>query len=181
MLEAITKHKIRIISLGIVAVLLIVLLLFHNQIANMFVKSQYPTKGTVINLQPPVAATPIPPQPVPTATVKPIAQPVAQSKPAITNQGKKLLDLKGYTIQLMGASSFNKLTAFMLKNHLQTKTYIFHSINKNKDWYTLIYGNYTTRDAATAARQQLPDTLKALKPWIRSMDSVHTAILQSNP
>ncbi|QLH41574.1 MAG: SPOR domain-containing protein [Coxiellaceae bacterium] len=49
-------------------------------------------------------------------------------------------------------------------------------MHNNKPWYVLIYGNYASPQAAKAALDQLPKNLKQLKPWVRPLSSVQSAI-----
>lgn len=167
------RHYVRFISLALVAILLVILMLFHQQLSNYFTPTQPPPK---VKLQP--AATIQPAKTVNTniTPTKSAVKPALKLKP---NTDSVLLSKQGFTIQLMGVYNFGQLTKFAATNNLTGKSYIFHSINKGQDWYTLIYGIYPTRAQAEATLAQLSPTLKQLKPWIRSMDSVHNVILQN--
>lgn len=74
-----------------------------------------------------------------------------------------------YTVQLIGVSSEQSLKAFIATHHLDGKTTHTHSHHQNKDWYTVLYGRYSTQSAAEQAIQQLPQTLRELHPWVRKV------------
>ena len=156
MFKVIQKHQIRFISSILLVIAFILLMLFHNQLGTLFSKQPTPTK--IIQQLP--------------------SHPVVASNSKDANSENILLHMQGYTVQLMGAYAFNSITHFVSTNNLEKTTHIFHSINKEQDWYTLIYGDYHTREKAMIAMQNLPTYLQKLHPWIRPMDSVHTAILQ---
>lgn len=171
------KHIIRTISLSICLILLLLLFLFNRQITGFFVHLQTPEKPKIqLPLQ---SATPQIPAIQPRQKTTTIKQPQTPSEPIIKQKQNPLLNMQGYTIQLMGVYNFAQLISFTSTHNLTTKTYIFRSLNKDKDWYTLVYGNYATHQAAETALNKLPKELKTLKPWIRSLESIHAAILQS--
>ncbi len=84
-----------------------------------------------------------------------------------------------FTLQLIGTSSQEKLETYIKKHQLQDKAAYFHRQLNNKDWYSLLYGNYSNRtDAATTAKQ-LKKTLGLKKIWIRQFMGVQASIAQN--
>ena len=81
-----------------------------------------------------------------------------------------------YTVQLTSARKPHNLEKIVKTHDLQQKATYFHTINKGKDWYTLVYGIYDTQDEADSVIQGLADELKKLAPWSRTVCSVHEAI-----
>lgn len=75
-----------------------------------------------------------------------------------------------YTIQLF-ASNMSQ-PHFNNDHHLKLRT--LHLQKNKKDWYVTLYGNYKTYDDAKNALTQLPDNIKALHPWIRSIQSLES-------
>ena len=53
---------------------------------------------------------------------------------------------------------------------------MFKTIYRNKDWYVLVYGIYSSRIEAQAALKEMPAELNNIKPWIRSIASVQELI-----
>ena len=75
-----------------------------------------------------------------------------------------------YTLQLLGTHQKNTLQKYLSKYSLNNDAATFKSKRNNKDWFTLIYGNYPTKTAAQNAVKQLPKGVS--KPWVRSFASI---------
>ena len=84
-----------------------------------------------------------------------------------------------FTLQLIGTSSQDKLESYVRKHKLQDKAAYFHRTLNNKDWYSLLYGNYSQRDAATTTAKQLKNALGLEKIWIRQFKDIQASITQS--
>lgn len=88
-----------------------------------------------------------------------------------------LLQLKGYTIQLMGSSQADSISNFIKSQQLDyDDVAYFETTNNSKPWYVLVYKQYDTMDEARTALAQLPKGLRSHGPWIKSFDAIHTAI-----
>lgn len=72
-----------------------------------------------------------------------------------------------YTIQLLGVSQEHKAKQFIAAHKLGAKARIIHSERDKKDWYVVMYGEYTNRQQAIAAAAKLPAELRNTTPWIR--------------
>ena len=75
-----------------------------------------------------------------------------------------------FTLQLLGTHQKNTLPEYLKKFALKNDAATFKSKRNNKDWFTLIYGQYPTKTAAQNAAKQLPKGVA--KPWIRSFASI---------
>lgn len=91
---------------------------------------------------------------------------------------KHLLTLpaESYTLQIMGSYRLSDLLNFIRANNLRDKAFTFHTFYMDKDWYVLIYGAYKTESEALNAINSLPPAVQRLKPWVRTIGSVHEAI-----
>lgn len=76
---------------------------------------------------------------------------------------------KQYTIQLFGASSKNAADSFIKNNKLTGKATVYTTKQKGKTWYVVGYGNYASSNDARNALKSLPSSLKAKKPFVKSV------------
>lgn len=86
-----------------------------------------------------------------------------------------------FTIQLVGTHSAQNLTRFIRNQGLRKGLAHYTVERKNKDWFVLVYGVYADREAAVAARKQLPEKVRANNPWIRRLGEVHELIRTETP
>lgn len=86
-----------------------------------------------------------------------------------------------FTLQLLGASKEENVKAFIAKHGIADKTHYFRMKRSGKDWFVVVYGDYSSQDAARAAVKSMPASLKNanLQPWVREINSVHEDIRQS--
>ena len=82
----------------------------------------------------------------------------------------------GYTLQLLGARSEESVVQFMKSLDNPNRLYYFSTIYKNAPWHVVVYGQYANRTAANRAVSSLPQELKNLKPWARSINGVQQDI-----
>lgn len=81
-----------------------------------------------------------------------------------------------WTLQLLGAREPETLLAFSQQHTLGNETTWYKTWLKGQAYYVLIYGHYSSRDSARAAITTLPEKLRAIKPWVKSMKSAKDAI-----
>lgn len=81
-----------------------------------------------------------------------------------------------YTLQLLGSRNEDSLLAFIRTHGLKGEVAYFKRTHKGGDWYTLVYGSFSDRAAATAALGRLPAKVQAAKPWPRTLGSVQAQI-----
>ena len=116
------------------------------------------------------------------ATNKTEVQAARQSHPAKEAQREKWLLQQNpthFTLQLIGTSSQDKLKAYIRQHKLEDQAAYFRRSLNNKDWYSLLYGNYTQRNAAATTAKQLKNRLKLENIWIRQFKDIQASINQN--
>lgn len=105
-------------------------------------------------------------------------KPAVQAKESGWLKEKQLLawPAKGYTLQLLGARSADSIDQFMRSAKEPEKIYYFQTVFKGAPWHVLVYGQYSNRDAAVRAVSTLPEELRKMKPWPRSIKGVQADI-----
>ena len=80
-----------------------------------------------------------------------------------------------YVLQLMGVHDGNALSKFIDKN-IPNKQHLalFTTVNQNKEWHVLVYGNYANRELAVNAIPTLPSALQKLNPWPRRVETIQS-------
>ena len=109
-----------------------------------------------------------------------------KTRPIIHNaQSKILIDkinenvtpsiehLSGYTIQLSASSNLNAIIAFKNQQHLEQKMYIYRSDRDDNPWYTLVYGNFLTKQDTKEAIAELQQTTGLKGLWAKSFLDIH--------
>lgn len=88
----------------------------------------------------------------------------------LTETEKKILKApsKTYTLQLMGSHNFKAVEDFVKRHHLEEKTKYYSANFHGSKWYMLIYGAYPSVMDANIAERELPKSIRALHPWIKS-------------
>lgn len=166
-------------------------------------RSKKPAALDVLKKQPETAATSEPAaasKPVPTTTTAPSsattpaaaaqqASPLSMKKeirlqdPRLTQGSKPIVaqDIqqlpKGkYTLQLMASHHLSDVKHYMQSNKIAPNSQYYQTKLNGKPWYFLTYGQFPTAAKAKAALKQLPRAVKASKPWVKSMASVHREV-----
>jgi len=110
---------------------------------------------------------------------KPVAPAPAVSGGAVRHERWLLQqEPSHYTLQLFGTSSEQKLKRYIEQHKLQAHSAYFRRTHKDKDWYSLLYGNYSSRDEAAAEAKRLKGELKLGNIWIRSFKDVQASIVE---
>lgn len=124
------------------------------------------------------------PEPTPVARVSATPQPAPTPQPQINRehsaQERWLLSLDPghYTLQLLGVREEKAARDFVARYPgLQDIAY-FKTLYKGKDWYVVVYGDFTSRQAAAAAVARLPDSLRSAQPWSRPLSQIQQEIKQ---
>lgn len=107
--------------------------------------------------------------------------PQSPAKPAvtITPPTEKQIAMNpryGFTIQVVAVGSQNKVDQFanQLPKGEQPIWENYKVVNGTK-WYTVLYGDYASRDEAAQAIQTLPAEFQTLKPFVKSIDSIKSS------
>jgi DamX protein len=74
-----------------------------------------------------------------------------------------------YTIQLTNGSNKEQIMQFIKKHNLQNKATYHQDTHNGKVSYSVVYGSYKTREEAQKALSNLPASVRAQKPWIKTM------------
>lgn len=82
----------------------------------------------------------------------------------------------GWTIQLLAFTELEKVKEFVDAHRLHQHAAYFAESAADQTLYKLVYGAYDTKSEAAAAREELKPALQEYGPWLRSLQSVQTAI-----
>ena len=110
--------------------------------------------------------------------IEPTTKPKNSAKANIQQDEKKILatDKKHYALQLVASSNEKKIKDFITKNKLEDKAKYYVGSRDGKPWYTVIYGDYSDKQAALASVNKLPAEVKKLGPWARQYSSIQEII-----
>lgn len=105
--------------------------------------------------------------PATTKTVTPLpAKPVVQDWYSRQNP-------KHFTLQVMGSHERRSILRVMRAHKLSAdNAAVLQTQLNGKDWFILVYGNFTSRDSARAAVSSLPKGLQLTKPWPRQISDI---------
>lgn len=82
-----------------------------------------------------------------------------------------------FTLQLVAGYQKSTINNFLKQHKISgDKLAYFHSLNKGKDWNSLIYGVYPDYRSALTAIDELPASVRKAHPWIRQLKSVQMEI-----
>lgn len=119
----------------------------------------------------------------PQATPKPVTKPAASKPKAddpkqLSASEKALLEwpTSGYTLQVLGAGLRKSADDFIKAQREPQKFYLFRTTYKGNPWYVVVYGQYKSRQSASAASKSLADDLRKLQPWARSIQGIQSEI-----
>ena len=130
----------------------------------------------------PVAApTPAPaPKPV-QAPVQP--KPVAQAAPAASSAGAyhqrdwyRQRPASEYALQVLGTRSRQAALDFMGTHKAVSDLGYFETLHEGKPWFVVTQGRYANAAQAKQGAGSLPEALRKLKPWPRSMGSIQQSL-----
>lgn len=133
---------------------------------------------TPINAQPEIKKAPLPAPAKATAPSSPVV--VAQNEQGSSKwlRKKEILNwpATGYTLQLLSARSQESAIKLLKTAPNAEKMYYFQTQSGSNLRNVIIYGQYPSRAAATAAIAKLPKQLRDLKPWPKSVKTVKNSI-----
>ncbi|VAW88512.1 hypothetical protein MNBD_GAMMA17-657 [hydrothermal vent metagenome] len=107
-----------------------------------------------------------------------VAQPfinTATSESMQSNQWTLWQASDQWAVQLMAVKTKKYLTDFISQNELEDGATYFEFTRDGEHYYALVVGVYNTHTEASEAAQTLAAEFK-LEPWVRSMQSIQTAI-----
>ncbi|AHF05575.1 hypothetical protein MARPU_12175 [Marichromatium purpuratum 984] len=127
-----------------------------------------PTPVQAETIAPTPAAEVAPDAPTEAATTETPETPATQ--PALDDNAPIItLDAPSYAIQLLGAFSRDGLETFIREQDLPDRLYWRQETYQGKPWYVLIHSLYPTRAEAVTARKALPEGIRGLDIWVRSL------------
>ncbi|WCN10849.1 SPOR domain-containing protein [Marinomonas mediterranea] len=84
-----------------------------------------------------------------------------------------------YTLQLLGTHNLNTVKDFIRDQGSIDEFSYFRAIHKGKAWFVVVYGSYRNRSEAIAAVEALPNDLRSLNPWARSIRGIQQDIVKA--
>lgn len=175
---------------SIVAVALIIVLIFQDDINGLFEQKDEQQQVEVIAPEPELAIVEVPIVSQEQYNRDELVGLVAEleQESLLSEAPLKLVpDLKNqqwvfeqqpnnYTYQLMGSWEKQELNEFVATYALEGNVAAFESLRNGKVWHVLIYGVYPDKQAALEASQAWPAPLNTLPSWLRRFDSVQKQI-----
>ncbi len=105
---------------------------------------------------------------------------VTATKPVVkfsfAREELKALSPRAYTIQLAAMTSMEDVQAFLDEHQLNDKVRIYPTVRNETEWFIITYRDYQTIQLARDAVEALPDSLKSLSPWAKSLGQVQREI-----
>ncbi len=107
---------------------------------------------------------------------------LANRKPQQRTEGWLLEQSPGsYTVQVLGAGNEQAVAKFIEKQERPEDFIYFRTTLKGRDWFVVVIGLYANRAEAVASIRALPQSLRKNRPWARSLESIHKAIVEDRP
>ncbi|KIF50866.1 SPOR domain-containing protein [Vibrio owensii] len=88
----------------------------------------------------------------------------------------KALSPRAYTLQLGAMTAMEDVQTFLDEYDLNGKVRIYPTVRSGTEWYIITYQDYPTIQLARDAVESLPDALKSVSPWAKSLGQVHREI-----
>lgn len=105
---------------------------------------------------------------------------VAATKPVVkfsfAREELKALSPRAYTIQLAAMTSMEDVQIFLDEYQLNNKVRIYPTVRNEVEWFIITYRDYQSIQLARDAVEALPDSLKSLSPWAKSLGQVQREI-----
>lgn len=119
---------------------------------------------------------PAPPSPVRPTPAKPESAPA--EAPRLDESWLLAQAPENFTVQLFGSHDRYAAERFKESVRLKNRLAVYRTNRNGKDWFVVVAGSHSTRDAAQRAIQGLPAEVKRNNPWPRSLASVQESIRQ---
>lgn len=105
---------------------------------------------------------------------------VTATKPVVkfsfAREELKALSPRAYTIQLAAMTSMEDVQIFLDEYQLNNKVRIYPTVRNEVEWFIITYRDYQSIQLARDAVEALPDSLKSLSPWAKSLGQVQREI-----
>lgn len=86
---------------------------------------------------------------------------------------------RNWTIQIVAYRDEAQLLNFADQHNLSERGAYFKETTKDKTWYKLILGSFSSKEEADKARSDLPKSVQGEGPWLRQFKDINSAILRS--
>jgi DamX protein len=86
-----------------------------------------------------------------------------------------------YAVQLAAARNEQLLETRMREMSLPGDMAVVQTLSRGQRWYVLIFGDFSNRESARRAIDDLPESLQRAKPWPRSFASLQEELSRSTP
>ena len=83
---------------------------------------------------------------------------------------------QAFTIQLVTVSTAERAAAFLDKQATPAEFATYRLMRDGRELHVIVFGIFTTREAAQTAAAQLPASVGRVQPWVRSLSEVQRAI-----
>ncbi len=84
-----------------------------------------------------------------------------------------------YTLQLIAGRNADAVRAFIDRHDLRGQAVFYQTRREGEPWYVVVLGNHADRQAALAAREQLPAALREQSPWPRPFSDIHADLYRN--
>ncbi|QJD59442.1 AAA family ATPase [Pseudomonas sp. gcc21] len=81
-----------------------------------------------------------------------------------------------YALQLLGTRSEQAAADFVTRHSALSDLYYFETVHEGKPWFVVTQGAYAGRTQAQQAIAGLPEAVRKLKPWPRSMAGIQQSL-----
>ncbi|MGF1701172.1 SPOR domain-containing protein [Photobacterium makurazakiensis] len=137
------------------------------------------TGQTTLNEDVVVADTPVAEETTASKVIKKAAeetqqqeQEIAASSPKESSAQIKGITQRGYTIQVLALSHNKGFTTYMNKLPSDKPVWMNKKDLNGVPWFTLLYGEFDTKEQAKVALNALPKDVRDFGPFIRSIDDI---------
>lgn len=87
------------------------------------------------------------------------------------------LPRSNYSFQLLGTRNKKNAQNFINKySSMSQPFWIYPAMFKDKLWYVVVYGNFSSRQQALNAKKRFPSALLKEKPWLRAIGNIQKEI-----
>ncbi|QIB49947.1 AAA family ATPase [Pseudomonas sp. OIL-1] len=81
-----------------------------------------------------------------------------------------------FALQLLGTRSEQAAADFVTRHSALSELHYFETVHEGKPWFVVTQGAYGGREQAQRAIAGLPDAVRTLKPWPRSMAGIQQSL-----
>lgn len=104
--------------------------------------------------------------------LKPATASAAPAKPPAPQASGNWLQRQpqsNFVVQLFGSYQRASAERFIGANQLGSRAVVVPTLRDQKTWYVVVSGSYTNRTKAQTAIAELPEAVRRLNPWVRSV------------